>query len=422
MRAVKREVQDTALSRILCVSPLFVPEADPEAFCGAKLCLALLEQGVDLTVLHLRRDGVQLDQSPLWDPLREHAVGIPPAPGPPGASSILLGVRYRTNCWSRWIHVVVQTARKLHLRRRFTCVYSRSLPMWSHIAGYWIARSIGVPWIVNINDPWDLHLNPSFQRPVGPLYSACSWYWMRRTLRFADVVTYPCERLGQYMAGLSGIDPPYSVIRHAGPPVRPDSASDGRFRIVHAGRLASEPTGRRTHTVLDALSEFLQTNAGARRDTQLVLVGPDDSAIRDDAKKLGLEQVVTATGRLSYAESLQWISRASVCLLIEGDMREGIYLPSKVADYITCRKPVLALSPRIGTVADLAEDKGILRVDPSDVRGLQACFARLHYLHNTRALDAVAPSAQLVSSFDPAGVSRRFVDLLSHGSTSAGRV
>ena len=90
VRAVKREVQDTALSRILCVSPLFVPEADPEAFCGAKLCLALpWAERPTLTVLRLRRDGVQLDQSPLSDPLHEHVSRIPPLRGRRGTSSII---------------------------------------------------------------------------------------------------------------------------------------------------------------------------------------------------------------------------------------------------------------------------------------------------------------------------------------------
>ena len=88
-----------------------------------------------------------------------------------------------------------------------------------------------------------------------------------------------------------------------------------------------------------------------------------------------------SVGHTDYEESLKYIQSATACLLVEGDMAEGIFLPSKAIDYISARKPILALSPAVGVVADLASGGGIIRVDPGDacairdaIRGLYADF------------------------------------------------
>ena len=79
--------------------------------------------------------------------------------------------------------------------------------------------------------------------------------------------------------------------------------------------------------------------------TEVILVGPEDKETSSLVRELKLERFVTDTGRLSYKASLSYISLASICVFIEGKMSEGIYFPSKLADYITAKKPILALTP-----------------------------------------------------------------------------
>ena len=71
-------------------------------------------------------------------------------------------VRYQT-WYARWLHEAVRQAIRLHQDSAFDVVYSRSPPMFGHIAGYWCAKELNLPWIANLNDPfWDFH-----QIPVG---------------------------------------------------------------------------------------------------------------------------------------------------------------------------------------------------------------------------------------------------------------
>src|SRR5581483_3719585 len=112
-------------------------------------------------------------------------------------------------------------------------------------------------------------------------------------------------------------------------------SGSARFRIVHAGKLGSnEVTGRSSAALLTALFEFLRHHPDHRSSVELLLVGPEDAGTSATIAQLGLDDVVRTLGRVSYEDSLGYIASASVCVLVEGDFTEGIFLPSKLADYI----------------------------------------------------------------------------------------
>jgi hypothetical protein len=117
-------------------------------------------------------------------------------------------------------------------------------------------------------------------------------------------------------------------------------------------------------------------------------------------------------GLIDYEDSLKYIQSAIACLLVEGDMSEGIFLPSKLVDYISARKPVLALSPRVGVIADLASQGGITRVDAGDARGIRDAIRGLYgdFLKGTLALRS--PRGAQVDQFRPELVANRFLGAL----------
>jgi hypothetical protein len=98
-------------------------------------------------------------------------------------------------------------------------------------------------------------------------------------------------------------------------------------------------------------------------------------------------------------------------VLVEGRFKEGIFLPSKLADYLVACKPVLALSPRVGTVADLATGQSVFRVDPDDAEGVAAHLGFLYERFRNGELETCAPPESLAEQFEPQFVARRFLDL-----------
>jgi hypothetical protein len=404
---------DRRALRMLCISPVFVPTADSEAFCSAKMVQALLERGVSVTVLASSdaRKGGCTDSSRLWDSVRDVILDVPQGWEPDVFHSILAATRFQTPTFPRWVDAVVATAKRLHQKARFDLVYTRSLPTIAHIAGFWCARELRLPWVANINDPWKFNFLPGVNFPEFSSFKARAYlFWLRRTLRHASLVTYPCRRLRDFHTRLARLDYAAEIIPHIGSrPERAGENPDGHFCLVHAGKLGtSELTQRPSRALLVGLKAFLDTSAEAAAQTRLVLVGPEDKETQSLIGELGLEGNVQAVGRVNYEDSLDYIASASACILIEACVDEGIFLPSKLSDYLACAKPVLALSPRNGTAADLAERGELIRVD-HDPDAVRNAIAGLYSEFKQGTLSARRPSDRLMAQLSGSSVADKFL-------------
>ena len=416
---VSPDCQNSRLPNILFISPAFVPSHDSEAFCSAKLVAALVAVGAGITVFTHHEFAPQVvDGSASWRSLRKYVADFPVPTHRNPIQSLSSAVRYQTQQYARWTGAAVEEAKRIHSRRPFDLVYSRSLPMFSHIAGYWCAKNLRLPWIAGINDPWDWHLFPVKVANKVPIQSALSTFWMKRTFRRADLLIYPNTRLHAYHEKISGIRHHSLIIPHIGTAPNQATQADGSsktFTLVHAGKLGSrEATGRSALPLLHGLRLFLADFPEAAKITKLMLVGPSDAKTKSIVSDLQLEAVVSATGRVTYEESQVMIQAASVCVLIEADMKEGIFLPSKLVDYLSAGKPVLALSPRVGVINDMAEEFGILRVDTGDVEGVRKAIGNLYLNFRNHALASVAPSQKQINQFEPENIASTFLAAIRH--------
>ena len=401
---------------ILYVSPAFVPRCDSEAFCSAKFVTALCDCGAEVNVFTCPGYGMQaVDGSSSWQTVRDHIVDFPVPSHKDRVQSLRMAVRFQTRSFARWIGAAVDEARRLHRQRPFDLVYSRSLPMFGHIAGYWCAQELDLPWIANVNDPWDWHLFPVGKVDKAQIPGAISSFWMRRTFRRADLITYPSDRMHAYHLGVSGIPHDALIIPHVGgvsswyhtsQTERPSQT----FNLVHAGKLGTnDSTGRSATPLLQGLRLFLQDLPEARELTKLTFVGPPDKATESLVSELRLESIVHSVGRVTYEESLQHVRAATVCVLVEAEMSEGIFLPSKLVDYLSARKPILALSPGVGVANDMAQSGGILRVDVGDVEAVRRTIGSLYLDFRSGTLGRRAPSQEQVNQFNPEILAKKFL-------------
>ena len=401
--------------RILCISPLFAPMADSEAFCSAKMVAALVKAGADVRVLscsNVVRENPTRDASPAWQELEPLRMDLPTPTERSLWTSICTGVRYRTSMYSRWVARVSKQARILHQQRPFDLVYSRSLPMCAHIAGFWCAKTLGLPWVANLNDPWEGQFLPEVAFPnLSMLNSATYTFWLRRTLESADLITYPCERLHAFHARVSGIDHEAAIVPHVAQVSDAAAGNEHLFHLLHAGKLgASENPPRPVRPLLIALKNFLDAKVDARPCTRLTLVGPADEGTNKLIVELGLQDIVSNTGRVSYEQSLRWIAAATVCVLVEAVVDEGIFFPSKLVDYLSAGKPVLAMVPEKGTTADLAEaHSSVTKVGQHDPAPIQTTITDLYEEFKAGRLAFRAPIPSLRNQFTSAQVAGEFL-------------
>jgi hypothetical protein len=146
--------------------------------------------------------------------------------------------------------------------------------------------------------------------------------------------------------------------------------------------------------------------------TKLVLIGRRDPGSEERASQLALGSVFESTGIVSYEDSLREISRAVVCVLVEAGMKEGMYLPGKFTDYVIGRKPVLALSPAVGTISDMLPDPGVARVNGDDSAGVERAIGELYNDWRRGMIGTRRPSEGLVKTFEAKEVADRFLSLV----------
>jgi len=406
--------------KILCISPFFVPLSDSEAVCGAKVVRELVARGLEVRVvsLHDQDSERKEDSSSFWIDMHGITTRVPYNSGKNKWSSMIACVRYQTIGKIGWVDTVIDHAIKLRNVWEFDLVYSRSLPAIAHVAGYWISRMYNIPWIANINDPWELYLfspslwpkKRSFLSYVG---SKTSNFWMKRTFQSASLIIFPCSRLLDFHLRRVSPKNQCKILPHIG--YRKQCVvHDPNFLLVHAGRLGNEPSRRHSAiTLLNALGAFLKRWPAAVVETRLVLVGPRENEIDKAIKALGLERNTSCTGLVSYETSLDFIASAAVCLLVEGRILEGIFLPSKLVDYIVSRKPILALSPRIGTVADFGENTRIVRVDGDDEKAILTAIERFYKAYKTGDLNRFSPPENFAKKFEGPRIAEQFSQCIS---------
>jgi len=284
-----------------------------------------------------------------------------------------------------WVRAVAQKAAELET---FDVLHSRLNPAVSHLAALAILRKVDLPWCAYFSDPWPHHLYPKpYRFTVGPLSRRRLELSLDTMLRRADSLIFPSDRLRDWI--LSGrrewLRAKAFVAPHLGEPGKPDGERNGVFRLRHAGFLMKE---RRIGPLLAALERFLVTRPDARVRFEF--------AGRYSVKELPAVPS-TLSGSVSFEPAMPpdaaraWMAGADVALLVEANLEEGIFFPSKLADYLAGGRPILALSPRCGVVADLLVSGGGILAEPEDVAGIVAGLERLHDLWREGRLDELAP-------------------------------
>jgi glycosyltransferase involved in cell wall biosynthesis len=345
-------------------APAFAPYAASENIVNSKLALAFLRQGHEVCVISRRHEIFRYGQewSEPWLPLRERT------------QEVLYGTRSRTHraCdlarslasmrhplpGIRWARRALALALELHREKPFDVVLSRAPNDAGHLPALFLARTTGVPWIANWNDP-PHHLWPHpYDEKLSGLRRWVSARFVRQVFENARYVSFPSERLRRHVVQRTAVTDRARtvVIPHLGhdrPSLRRTAPGDV-FQICHAGNLSPERCPR---PFLRGLSMFLERER-VRGRVVFEVVGVYQPELEELARQYGLHDCLRVTGALPYAEALARLEQSDVLLVIEAPCEEGIFLPSKVADYACTGRPILAVSPARGTLQDLLSAYG----------------------------------------------------------------
>jgi hypothetical protein len=267
-----------------------------------------------------------------------------------------------------------------------------------------------VPWIANYHDPFPVSRYPEPYRRRFFLISKMQERWNARIVTNSDAVSFPSLRLLEFMLRdelasyqRKGVVIPHIIGSIPQASVKREGAEveigAGRFVILHAGTLLGprEPWG-----LLEAFHRFLAKDPARAANAELLLVGKVNCCHKADPRWLQMTRtprIRVVENRVSYPDSLDLLSKASVAVVLEAEAAESPFFPAKLTDYMLQGKPILALSPVKSVVSDILGSAYPYRALPCETVRIEEILERLWTLWQKGDLAQAAAPREVAGRF-----------------------
>ena len=252
---------------------------------------------------------------------------------------------------SHWAIPAIKEAEKLIKVNKYDYILTRNAP--SEIVGIYLARKYKIKLITNFNDPFPMERYPP-PYGFGPnaKTSKIKLKLLRDIVEYSSYITFPVDRLRDYCLNyFPGLDikktfiTPHIVDDNLIVSARQEKTD--MLKIVHSGDI-SKP--RDPYNFLLALKKIIDSG---EKNIQVDFIGRQNANFLELVKELKLDHFVFVKPQLDYYRNLEEISLYDIALIIEAPLDEGIFLPTKVADYLQCNVPIAVCSPPVGVLNDL---------------------------------------------------------------------
>ncbi len=322
-----------------------------------------------------------------------------------GRLSVLPNVIYgcRIEEWA-WVKNVVACAGKAWAESGpFDLMHTRLNHAVSHYAGMEIVRKKpGLAWCAYFSDPYPHHLYPPpYTSKVGSISRITLERKTNRIFQRAGSIIFPARRLRDFLLtgkwerfkSKSFIAPHLKNIWQ--PPPAPKRGAS--FIIRHAGFLMRE---RKVEPLFQGIREFLIRYPAARDSFRVDFAGRYPKNELPEPPQ-DLREVISFSGYKRPDELSEWLLGADAFLLVEAKLTEGIFFPTKFAEYIGRMRPTLALSPKTGEIADTLKEGGGILVEPEDVEGIRDALVSLFTAWQENRLDEYFPTESTIKKVSP---------------------
>ena len=269
---------------------------------------------------------------------------------------------------------------------------------WSaHLAGLWLKKKTGLPWIAEIHDPLVIRKTPNDQGFEKPKNRDAQFrkYLEKQICKNADLVWWFTDGALHYSkvrnsnlntkANAHG----FMVLPGAKPPgglemTQVHGYSD-KLNLCHFGSLAND---RSLSTILNALATLLKKYPQAREYIRVHAYGaPLDSLTLEAIKLFNFQDVLLAHGRLEKDPATGISGRervvvkmqtADVLILLHGnDEWCAEYIPSKFYEYLWAGRPIWGITHRNPQLDQMLEERSAYLSHEGDLEGISMALERI---------------------------------------------
>jgi glycosyltransferase involved in cell wall biosynthesis len=278
-----------------------------------------------------------------------------------------------------WVFPAARAARRATRDRDLRVIYSTSPFASAHLIALAVSRWTGLPWVADFRDPW--RDNPFRELGYRSLEQWDAWL-ERQVYRHATRIV--CNTPTQQTRLVERL--PWTAPKTVTVPngfdadwiaqARPHrTVGRDRFVLVHCGNCYGP---RSPLPLFGALRRVADRSPRIARQVRVLFVGDDrynGHSLSALADRFGVRDMVEVVGVRPHAEAIGLLlgADASIVLGVAGPGGE-LQVPNKLYEYLAVRKPILALAPRGGAIAEVLDRASADHVtsDPRDEEQIAA--------------------------------------------------
>ena len=298
--------------------------------------------------------------------------------------------------WS-WAMPAFMHGLRLIRQKKVNLIFSTGGSWSAHLAGLWLKKRTGLPWIAEIHDPLVIRKDPNDQGFNKPKNRDAQFrqYLEKQICKYADLVWWFTDGALHY-AKVRNVNLNASndargivVIPGAEPPVNKSSASlhayGNKLNLCHFGSLAKD---RSLSTILLAVFALIKKHPEAREAIQIHAYGaPLDELSKQAIESFSCQDLFLAHGRLEMDHKTSKSGRerviekmqiADVLILLHGDDEWcAEYIPSKYYEYLWTGRPIWAITHRNVQLDEMIQERGGYLSHSGDLEGINMALERI---------------------------------------------
>jgi len=318
--------------------------------------------------------------------------------------------------WSRRAAVVATRAAKVH---GASVVFASGPPHSALVAGAWVARQLGIPFVADLRDPWSDHLAWAF--PFRALEIALLRRLEQRVLDRAAAITSTgamvakllCERNESFRSRVHLIRNGYD-----GPLNLSTGVTGGRLEILFAGELY---VGRDPFPFLSALESLLSDPAIDPARVKVTFMGRVESYAGQSLARWVEGKRCARVVKILPPQPPEAVAAAAADSTVLLNLAQGqqLSVPAKTYEHLASGREILLLCEDDCETAQLvAGIPGVNQVDATNFSALTAMLRSLYDRH-VRAGKLTSPAESDISRFSRQAANAAFLEVLQTVVSSA---
>jgi len=292
------------------------------------------------------------------------------------------------------------------LRKRFKefeYIHIASSPFLIQLLGYYIKKRSKCKWVVQLLDPIsDNNYMNTYKYGMKILKKI-----EKMTVKNADLILFNNNRLlKKFQERYCDYQSKFKTLLHVTDKnIITSDLRNKKVTLYHTGSLSA------LRKIDFLVKSLLKLRGISDKITELEIHFVGDCSIQDKnmVKQHKLENIILFSDYVTFNEMIALLSRADALIIIDSIGSEGVFAASKLCEYFSFQKPILAITPKEGVTSDILKSTGHLCFDVGDEELLANELAKM--LFNRKWLDDKF-NKSIFENYLPENIAKNYLQLI----------